>query len=238
MTKDPSNRRTAAPRLLPVLLFPGVLLLLAALLNSGEPAAAGESTDSDPAFAAIGRLNAAGYRNRRHCSAVLVAPDRALTARHCLKRFFHADDLAPDALHLLLGYARGDWVDYRRVVGFIVPEGYPEDADIVVLRLESPSSVTPIPVRPEPPRAGETVIQAGYRADRAHLLTIEHGCRLLQPLRGHRWTHDCDTVQGDSGGPLMVRTADGYRVVGIQSRTADRFGIAEDATRCGAACGP
>ena len=36
------------------------------------------------AWQAIGRVNAAGYRTREMCTGTLIAPDKVLTAAHCV----------------------------------------------------------------------------------------------------------------------------------------------------------
>src|SRR3546814_3278097 len=85
-------------------LAPCLLLFLAGLAAApaAEPAAAAEvggrvvvAPKTGP-WKAIGRLNVAGFRIRRHCTATLFAPDLALTARHCVAGFRGEAGVAPE----------------------------------------------------------------------------------------------------------------------------------------------
>lgn len=174
-------------------------------------------------WSAVGRLNVAGYRERRHCTATLVAPDVALTALHCLRAFgYGAVGLVePGEVHFLPGYARGRFADHLRGVAF-----EPIGAEAVLVRLDHASAVPPLPMDPSPVPPGAPLYQAGYSADIAQLLTVDPYCTRLEPPTGP-WRHDCRAVHGDSGGPILRDRADGPAVVAVHVGNAVDAGIAE-----------
>ena len=105
---------------------------------------------------AIGRLNVAGFRSRRHCTATLIEPDLALTAWHCLSRFVQSGTVDPTAIHFLPGYDRGQFLDHLRGksckrVG----------ADVVLVSLDRPSTVQPLSYGPATLKPGAPLFQAG-----------------------------------------------------------------------------
>ena len=69
---------------------------------------------------AVGRVNAAGFSRRMMCSGTLIAPDRVLTAAHCVVRGDRPVRL--EDLHFVAGWARGEAVAHRRVTEVIVHE--------------------------------------------------------------------------------------------------------------------
>jgi len=207
---------------------------LAAVLLLTGPLAAAESagrTDGRITMApvpdgwrAVGRLNVAGYRARRHCTATLVAPDTVLTAWHCLSRFFRDGVVEPGKVHFLPGYDRGDYLDHLRGAAF-----RRVGREAVLITLQRPSSIPPIAVSDRQPHEGDALFQAGYSGDRGHVLTADPSCRHLGPWRDGYWRHDCEAIGGDSGAPILHDTPDGLRVVAIHiGRLSDGgSGIAE-----------
>lgn len=208
------------------------LLCLAALCGgiAAVPPPAGavgpDTMKASAPLASIGRLNMAGHRFRKHCTATLVAPDLALTAQHCLRQFLSEAAAQPEDLHLLLGYDRGSWVEHRRIEAFLFPDADSASVDVAYLRLTEPSVVQPLAIRPEPPTVGENLIQVGYAADRPHIASVEPDCVVLQPLPKGAWLHSCDPEPGTSGGPLLVMEEGGYRVAAINIGRSPHGGVA------------
>lgn len=189
-------------------------------------------------WSAIGRVNRStgGY-----CTGTVVAPDRVLTAAHCMWNKRTRRWLAARTLHFVAGYQRGAYVSHARIAGYDTPRGYmPTQAsgrkpvnDWVILRLKTKIGDVTGVLRPAPLsaaaiaafRRGTMVLQAGYSQDKAHILSLHEGCRITGTAAGDRLLlHDCDATKGDSGSPLLVRNGDGYRLIAMHVATVRRRG--------------
>src|SRR3546814_10597771 len=158
-------------------LAPCLLLFLAGLAAApaAEPAAAAEvggrvvvAPETGP-WKAIGRLNVAGFRIRRHCTATLVAPDLALTARHCVAGFRGEAWVAPELVHFLPGYSRGSYADHLQAVAF---EAIGHEA--LLIRLDGVASMPPVPVADGGTAPG-ALFEAGYSRRYGHILKVGRG---------------------------------------------------------------
>ncbi len=178
------------------------------------------------------------------CTAVVIAPDRVLTAAHCLYSFRTQRWLRADAIHFLLGYSRGNYSLHVRVARISIGPGYnPTDevhtaaSDWAILSLDAPlpARVRPLPVTDVLPRAGSPIAIGGFAQDRAYLMTADTHCRLGPTLAsGKLLSHDCAIQHGDSGAPLLV-LADGVAevfgvTVGFLRTGGRRAGIAAPVT--------
>ncbi len=152
------------------------------------------------AESAIGRLNHAGYRQQRHCTAVLVAPKIALTAAHCL------EGLKASESHLLLGYDRGQWREHLRP-DRLVPLG----RDLAALCLARPAKTQPLPMAKSDVPDDERLTAAGYGRPAVHRLQ-RHACRVVARDGKGALRLDCPLSPGNSGGPLLS-AADGDEAV-------------------------
>ncbi len=174
-------------------------------------------------WSAVGKLfNSIGGA----CTAAVIAPDKVLTAAHCLYAFRTRRFLEADAIHFLLGYARGDYRIHARVAAYSIGPGYdPADealtagSDWAVLTLAEPLPVVvrPIAVAQSVPPAGAAIEIGGFAQDRAYLMTADTRCRLTSPIVGGRLlSHDCEIQHGDSGAPLLVASLNGtVQAVGV-----------------------
>ncbi|MDO6800582.1 trypsin-like serine peptidase [Shimia thalassica] len=167
---------------------------------------------------AIGRINIAGYNTRSMCSGTLIAPDRVLTAAHCVLRA----DLSPFALEditFVAGWLRGSYVAAAKPASVelhpkaIAMDGIQYPYDMAVLTMSVPIPVSPIPVAPSPERGQFAII--GYTSDRPHMLSAGFGCG-GHPNGAALWL-ECAVRSGNSGGPILLQTNDGWRVVGVVS---------------------
>lgn len=173
---------------------------------------------TDWPWTAIGRVNrtTGGY-----CTGALVAPDRVLTAAHCLWDPRQGRMRPASVFYFITGYDRGAMAAHAGVSGYRVAPGYrpaeredPRQAlnDWAVLTLESPiETVPPLPMLPldgdalAAAAAEGRLMQAGYSQDRPHMLSIDLGCPVDRLVAdGRLVVHGCDAVSGDSGSPLLV----------------------------------
>ncbi len=163
------------------------------------------------------------------CTGMLVAPSVILTARHCLplvEARFGPDARAPLAT--------------AKVIAARVPRLV--NVDLALLKLDVPSSVTPLPLRSAsdstPPFGVHRLVGFGAidnlardAPDARHYADVrlrDWGCdrstetgagclpdfELMIP-RGA----GADTCTGDSGGPVLETTKDGFRIVAVTSRS-------------------
>ena len=167
-------------------------------------------------WSAVGKLfNSIGGA----CTAAVIAPDRVLTAAHCLYAFRTHRFLDAAAIHFLLGYARGDYRIHARVAAYSIGPGYdPADetrtagSDWAVLTLAEPLpvAVRPIAVAQSVPPAGAAIEIGGFAQDRAYLMTADTQCRLIGSIiGGSLLSHDCVIQHGDSGAPLLIAALNG-----------------------------
>lgn len=188
-------------------------------------------------WAAIGQLETA---SGNLCSATLIAPQLALTAGHCLLTPPGRPDL-PVALRFIAS-KQGGWryeihnlkarVDptLRDALkadgqGWIVPAGAaPKDYGLIFLQ-HSQQGIKPLPIFKGTRTAltaalkstSRKVTQAGYPEDHPDTLYAHHDCRVTGWPQNAVLSHQCDTLPGDSGSPLLLKTADGWQVIAVQS---------------------
>ena len=201
------------------------LLLLGLAVPSAPAVSDGRITVSPSThpWASIGRLNVAGYRLRRHCTAALVAPDLVLTAKHCVNALGEGQWADPSAVHFLAGSDRGTFSAHRRAAGYV-----PIGDEALLIRLSAPVDLPVIPVDDGPsPRVGAALSQAGYSGDRGHVLTVDPACGYLGEWQDGRWQHNCEAVSGDSGSPLLIDRPGGLAIAAIHVGRIGRVGNAE-----------
>jgi hypothetical protein len=212
-------------------------LLALGLQAAAPPAAADPATPpqlapsrSAEALSAIARIRR-GAAQTGGCSAVLITPDRALTAAHC----------AAGPMRLMNPYMLtfGPWEDpprYRvRVTGVTLHAGYNPDerrlealgTDLALLTLEAPvppEVATPIPLAEGFGLPPERAAIYGYVNGATRDILHGHPVCQIGPIRPGVIGSDCTVVSGFSGTPVIsgdMADPATWRVEGIAVATVD-----------------
>ena len=194
-------------------------------------------TPDESPWDAIGQLETA---SGNLCTATLITPQVALTAGHCLLTPPRGAPDKPVALRFIS--RKGHWryeihnIDAQAAPGlsrrlkadgegWIVPSSAaPYDYGLIFLRYP-PSGITPLPLFTGDKDAltaalkvaGRKVTQSGYPEDHLDDLYSHQDCLVTGWAQRTVLSHQCDTLPGDSGSPLMINTADGWRLIAVQS---------------------
>lgn len=173
------------------------------------------------------------------CTATLISPQIALTAGHCLLsppgkfdppvaiRFMAMKNGWRYEIHDIEAKVEPSLVHKLKAdgEGWVVPsKAAPFDYAVIVLH-NPPSAITPIPIFPgsrhelNDALVGQhhLVTQAGYPADHLDNLYAHQGCKISGWSQKAVLSHQCDTLPGDSGSPLLLHSAEGWRLIAVQS---------------------
>jgi len=176
-------------------------------------------------WAAVVRVQVPGISR---CTGFLIGPQTAVTAAHCLygRRLGHF--VPPSSVHVLLGYADGDYAQHVVASSFQVGDGYVPAAppgqgtDVAVITLAKamggPNDTLALADGPVP--RGARLMAGGFSQDRAERLQADVSCTALgyQPgPAGPVLVHDCAGTRGTSGGPVLMQApGEAWRVAGVQ----------------------
>lgn len=175
-------------------------------------------------FRGVGRLDLGDA----FCTAALFAPDRALTAAHCVHDL-DGTPRQPARMWFRAGLRDGEQQAIRQVRRYAIHPDYRWNgpkagweeiaADVAMLELDQPLLTTDFPTY-EPgdlPPPGGAVALLSYASGRDRALSLQEPCRVTA-RRGAVAQLDCDVAPGSSGSPVLARDADGrLRLAGVIS---------------------
>lgn len=98
----------------------------------------------------------------------------------------------------------------------------PRDGDWAFLELEHPvpsELAEPLELLNDGVRNNAAVLLPGFSLDRRQgdQLSVDRVCRVRSVVNSSVFHHDCGAFAGASGGPILVKTSDGYGIVGIHN---------------------
>lgn len=213
-------------------------LAFVAVLAGGAAAAQSDSRllrldtgDDARGWEAVGRLDLDG---RGFCTGALVAPDRVLTAAHCLFDRTTGKRLDPARIEFRAGWRNGRASAYRRVRRAVVHPGYRRDPraaargvrnDLALLELQRPierSRAEPFATQRQP-RKGQRIGIVSYAKGREAAPSLQQACRVLARQQGVL-VMSCDVDHGASGAPVFSFSDGVPRVVSVVSAMAEVAG--------------
>jgi V8-like Glu-specific endopeptidase len=199
-------------------------VVVACLLLAAAPAAALE-----PAIGRVERADGGG------CTGTLVAPDRVLTAAHCVLDHETGKPLPPAKLRFRAGAAGARERAAAPVAGVSVAGAFAYRTepsrlghlrcDLARLRLTRGLDVTPLALRADPdPEASFDAV--GYPGYAPGYQRKQYGCtRSGRAAPEGIWPTTCFAVPGVSGAPLLTPTRP-PRVLGVLVARWERISVA------------
>ena len=174
-------------------------------------------------WSAVGRLQIPGVSR---CTAVLIAPQVAVTAAHCLYGRRLGRFAPPSSVNVLFGYDAGKFTRHVTASSYAVMPGFnPQSqfgggADLALVRFAKAVGSRVVPLA-EDAGADVAVMLGGYGQDRAEVVLADPACvtRGLSAGRDGKpmLVHNCNGTRGTSGGPVFSRLPDGtWALAGIQ----------------------
>jgi protease YdgD len=142
----------------------------------------------------------------------VIGPSQFLTAAHCLYNKRAARFVSAESIHILLGYAKGDYRVHRISSKYTVPSAfdpnvtraYTEDWAVLYTSEPFPQYIRPLRMASATPSPGGAVKAVGFAREQQYLMTVDHHCQIQEISEDAKLiAHDCVINFGDSGGPLL-----------------------------------
>lgn len=216
------------------------LIALLLLLASATVAAAQDShlqtlstLDASRGWQAVGRLN---IGEQSFCTATLVAPDKVLTAAHCLFDRVTGEQVDEGQMSFLAGWRTGRAEATRGIraaaieAGFHFTRGETLDrvaSDLALLQLDQPirlPSIQPFSIDITAPIPGAPVAVVSYARDRSEAPSLQDRCAVLDQRRDGVMVLSCAIDFGASGAPVFTIVNGQARIVSVLSAMASSSG--------------
>lgn len=194
----------------------GALCLLPAMCGAESRAI---TLEEQAMWNAVGRLNKGGPDASSGCTATLISPDLIISAGHCAPvRSTEFDQYMfvagwHDGAYVAISHIKDVYYHPNKTSGPLSHDTV--YADVALLRLETPLSISPMPIGRVPDRDFALAFLA-YRNNGSQVPMLRENCQ-HRAFRQHVTTLDCEVFGGNSGAPLLDLTPVGPRVIGVIS---------------------
>jgi protease YdgD len=183
-------------------------------------------------WVSVGRMDVAG---RGFCTVTLVAPDRALTAAHCVMDVQSGRPHPLADLSVRLGYRDDRAVVTRGVREVFMSASVPAGGsggnriqqvtdDLAILVLDQPvrpAQISPVALSSGSADEGQVLTVVSYAQNRAEAAALQDDCILIARRADGAIVLDCSVDHGASGAPVMEMRGGEPRIVAVISARAE-----------------